>query len=106
MRSITKGIFLLALPRGLPTCRDMTARVAALIATFHRPREYRRVCSGPANCGSEMTVIVDNAGSDEVRSLANAAECRTRYVVLPRTSAAAPGSSSPPKKRSACPDRR
>ncbi|MEP6669437.1 MAG: glycosyltransferase family 2 protein [Chthoniobacter sp.] len=60
----------------------MNASVAALIATYRRPAELRRLLHSLALSGSSLTtvIVVDNDGSDEGRALVEAAFPGAQYV--------------------------
>jgi len=60
----------------------MNARVAALVATYRRPREIERLLTALAQTplGLELVVIVDNAGCSATRVAAEVARCRTHYI--------------------------
>jgi len=60
----------------------MIARVAALVATFRRPRELGRLLEALAQTpeGLDLVVIVDNAGNAETRAVVERAQCRTHYL--------------------------
>lgn len=60
----------------------MTSRVAALIATYRRPRELRRLLEALAQIphGLDGAVVVDNAADAETRAIVELAQCPTRYL--------------------------
>lgn len=60
----------------------MNLSVAALIATYRRPVELQRLLQSLAQSGSELTaaIVVDNAGSEELRVLVQAAFPGAHYL--------------------------
>jgi len=60
----------------------MTCSVAALIATYRRPAELRRLLHSLAPSGSALAavIVVDNEGSDEVRDLVQNACAGAHYI--------------------------
>lgn len=60
----------------------MKLSVAALIATYRRPRELARLLDSLAGIesGLELVVVVDNSGSAEVQAVVEAARGPVRYV--------------------------
>jgi len=60
----------------------MKLSVAALIATFRRPRELERLLASLAHVGDELAavIVVDNEGSPEVRALVEQASPLAHYV--------------------------
>jgi GT2 family glycosyltransferase len=60
----------------------MKVSVAAVTATFRRPYELARLLQSLAQAGDSLTaiIVVDNEGSEEVRSLVEQAGARAHYV--------------------------
>ncbi len=60
----------------------MKLSVTALVATYRRPRELARLLDSLAGTGSNLAlvVVVDNGGSEEVKTVVAAARCPAHYV--------------------------
>lgn len=60
----------------------MISRVAALIATYRRPHELRRLLEALAQIphNLEMVMVVDNAADPGTRAIVELAQCPARYV--------------------------
>ena len=60
----------------------MNLAVAALVATYQRPRELARLLDSLAEieCGLASVIVVDNGAGGETQAVVNAARCPVQYV--------------------------